>query len=210
MADLYVQYGCGHSAPEGWTSFDCSPTLRFERLPVVGRLYTKNARRFPEAVRYGDIVKGLPLSTDSCKAIFCSHVLEHLSRNDFDSALRNTRALLEPGGTFRLVLPDLEQLARRYLDSGDAQANSQFLEDSCLGREIRPRSVRELLSDWFGANPHLWMWDERSLTHELQEHGFTTIRRAAFGDWDDPRFGAVEDETRFVDAISMQCTRPLN
>ena len=57
MSGLYVQYGCGFSAPEGWKNFDASPTLQFERLPVIGRLFTKNASRFPENVRYGDIVK---------------------------------------------------------------------------------------------------------------------------------------------------------
>ena len=60
MKPLYVQYGCGWCAPEGWLNFDASPTLRFERLPMLGGLYTRNAERFPAAVRYGDIVRYRP------------------------------------------------------------------------------------------------------------------------------------------------------
>ena len=46
MLKKYVQYGCGFSAPEQWLNFDASPTLRFERLPIIGSLYTKNKSDF--------------------------------------------------------------------------------------------------------------------------------------------------------------------
>lgn len=104
---VYVQYGCGWSAPEAWLNFDSSPTLRFERLPLIGKLYTRNARRFPANVRYGDVVKGLPVADKSCDGIYASHVLEHLAFADFEKALTNTFRYLKPGGTFRLVVPDL-------------------------------------------------------------------------------------------------------
>src|ERR1041384_7587350 len=102
----YVQFGCGFSAPEGWLNFDASPTLRFERLPLVGKLYTRNTRRFPANVMFGDIVKGLPLADGSCQGIYCSHILEHLALNDLDAALKNVCRYLCADGTFRLVLPD--------------------------------------------------------------------------------------------------------
>ncbi len=53
-----MQYGCGFNAPSGWKNFDVSPTLRFERLPLIGRLYSKNQQRFPENVEYGDQMAG--------------------------------------------------------------------------------------------------------------------------------------------------------
>ena len=42
---------------------------------------------------YGDIINGLPLPEKSCKAIYCSHFLEHLSLQDFRTALKNTFAI---------------------------------------------------------------------------------------------------------------------
>src|SRR5882724_7131927 len=32
----YVHYGCLFCAPESWLNFDASPTLRFERIPILG------------------------------------------------------------------------------------------------------------------------------------------------------------------------------
>ena len=97
----YVQYGCGVFAPEGWRNFDASPTLRFERLPLVGRLYTRNQTRFPVNVEHGDIVKGLPVGRGTCRALYCSHVLEHLTLEDARLALRHTREMLREDGCFR-------------------------------------------------------------------------------------------------------------
>lgn len=39
---IYVNYGCGFTAPKEWTNFDASPTLLWERIPVIGKMYPKN------------------------------------------------------------------------------------------------------------------------------------------------------------------------
>ena len=105
----FVQYGCGWQAPANWLNFDSSPTLRFEKLPFVGRLYTKNARRFPENVFYGDIVKGLPVNNGSVARLFASHVIEHLCYQDAKLALKRSHELLKPGGLFRLIVPQIRR-----------------------------------------------------------------------------------------------------
>ena len=102
---LYVQYGCGFCAPEGWVNFDASPTLRIEKLPIIGHFVKKNRTRFPANVRYGDIVLGLPISNGSADAVYASHVLEHLAREDFETALRDAHRMLRPGGVFRSLCP---------------------------------------------------------------------------------------------------------
>ena len=203
----YVQYGCGTSAPEGWINFDASPTLRFERLPVVGRLYTRNSVRFPKSVEYGDIVLGLPLKAASCRGVYCSHVLEHLSLESFRVALRNTYALLESNGTFRLVLPDLRLLAQRYLEDSTSQAAITFMQASYLGIEKRPRGVKGVVVSLLGNSQHLWMWDYESIKEELGKAGFTQIRRAQFGDSADLFFQRVEDKIRWDDCLGVECKK---
>jgi SAM-dependent methyltransferase len=206
MAGAYVQYGCGWSAPEGWRNFDASPTLRFERLPLIGQLYMKNAARFPANVEFGDIVKGLPIEPASCQAVYCSHVLEHLALADFRVALRNTRRVLLPGGTFRLVLPDLEIAARKFLADSSADASLTFMRDTYLGLEQRPSGVRGLLVMLLGNSQHLWMWDYKSIARELELAGFSNVRRATFGDARDPMFGMVEEQSRWDDCLGVECT----
>ena len=200
-----MQYGCGLNAPSGWKNFDVSPTLRFERVPLVGRLYRKNQQRFPGNVEYGDIVKGIPLPKESCEAIYASHVLEHLSLRDFRAALANTYRLLTNGGLFRLVVPDLELLARRYLESDDPAAAVSFMEATSLGVLERQRGLRGLATTWLGNSSHLWMWDLKSMRQELLTAGFIDIERCRAGD--EPIFRDVEDAGRFVDALAVQCRK---
>ena len=207
VGNLYVQFGCGMCAPDGWTNFDASPTLRFERIPVLGRVYKKNATRFPEAVRYGDIVRGLPILPDACKGIYCSHVLEHLAFEDCLRALQNTFRYLAPGGTFRLVVPDLEQLIHAYLGNSSEAPGNWLMEVSGLGLVRRPRTFRALLFGWLGNSAHLWMWDEKSMKSALKQAGFKQIRRASFGDAADAKFAEVEEAARFEGCLALECTK---
>jgi hypothetical protein len=205
MTMAYVQYGCGLSAPRQWLNFDASPTLRLQKLPLVGRLAVAERKRFPANVRYGDIVRGLPLSPQTCRAVYCSHVLEHLSLDQFRIALANTRSLLATRGIFRLVVPDLKVAAERYVSDGSEAAAMQFMMETCLGTQERQRRIGRFLRSWLGNSQHLWMWDFPSLRRELESAGFTGIRAARAGDSEEPMFAAVEDESRWVDAVGIQC-----
>lgn len=206
----YVQYGCGMVAPPGWENYDASPTLRFERLPLIGRLYTKNQARFPSGVRFGDIIKGLPVPPASCRGVYCSHVLEHLALLDLRTALRRTLAMLAPGGLFRLVVPDLEFLASEYLASSAANAASQFMRASGLGQELRPQGIRGLMVAWLGNSQHRWMWDYKALSRELVDAGFVDVRRASYGDCTDSMFLAVEDRGRWENCLGIESRRPAD
>jgi len=202
---IYVQYGCGLSCPDGWQNFDASPTLRLQRLPLIGPLFKRGATVFPDQVRYGDILAGLPIADGTADGVYASHVLEHLAYDEFWAALRNTFRLLKPGGLFRLVVPDLDVRARAYVDKlgrGDAEANSWFMRASTLGAESRKRGAVGTLRAALGHNAHLWMWDEPSLTAALRKAGFTDVRRCCFNDSADGAFRLVEEESRFRDAAT--------
>lgn len=205
----YIQYGCGFSAPENWTNYDASPTLRFERLPIIGKIYTRNSQRFPENVKYGDIVKGLPEQPDSCDGIYCSHVLEHLAYNDFLTAIKNTYLILKPGGLFRGVVPDLKAAALSYIETFDtnpAPANT-FMQNTMLGIEDRGTSLVGLAKGMFGNSKHLWMWDYKTLQFELEKAGFKYVRPCVMGDSIDTNFSFVEEDSRFYSAAAFECTK---
>jgi hypothetical protein len=207
MAPVYLQYGCGFSVGKDWLNFDSSPTLRVERLPVIGNVLggiAGNSRRFPKQVKYGNIAKGLPIAQNSVRAVYASHVLEHLALDEFRKALGNTFNILEPGGIFRLIVPDLQERARRYVNEAStrsAEASGIFMRTTHLGLEQRPRSLLGWLRLLIGGSAHLWMWDEASIAEELRKAGFISIRRCEFGDADDMMFAQVEDPGRFKDQL---------
>jgi predicted SAM-dependent methyltransferase len=210
MSD-YVQYGCGLSAPEGWLNFDASPTLRIQKIPFIGKALVKNRVVFPASVQYGDILKGLPgIGEQGCKGIYCSHVLEHLSLEDFRLALRNTYRYLKPGGIFRCVVPDLEYAIHLYtatLKEQKEAAAFQFMNNTLLGLEKRPRGFNGLLTGFLGNAHHLWMWDQYSLAAELKAAGFASVRNCRFNDSADKHFELVEDEGRFLQAVAIEAIK---
>lgn len=205
MANTHIQYGCGLSAPREWTNFDASPKVRIERLPLIGPLTSSRTGGFPVNVRYGDIVKGLPVPANSCQAVYCSHVLEHLALGDLRTALANTRKILVAKGIFRLVVPDLRAAAMRYTEDTSDQAAIRFMSETFLGMAERQRGVMGMLRMSFGNSQHLWMWDFPSMRRELASAGFGDIRVAQFGDSEDPMFAVVEDKSRWEDAVGIQC-----
>lgn len=202
----WIHFGCGLCAPEEWTNFDCSPSLRLQRLPLVGRFVPGGPHgRFPPGVRYGDIVRGLPVSCGSARLVYSSHVLEHLSLEDLRSALRNCRRVLASEGVFRCVLPDLGHLVKEYVADGSAGAAVRFMENTLLGEPRRDRGLRGLLRHWLGNSRHLWMWDYEGLAEELRVAGFTGIRRAAFHDSEHAAFQLVEAADRWENALGIEC-----
>jgi SAM-dependent methyltransferase len=204
----YIQFGCGHCAPAEWRNFDSSATLRFEKLPVAGKLYSKNENRFPANVEYGDVVKGLPVAPNSCQGIYCSHVLEHLALDEFRIALRNVFNLLQPGGTFRFVLPDLEYYIQQYNQDSSPDAALKFMEAAHLGMEKRPKGLVSVLYEWLRTSAHLSMWDYKAMEAELKQAGFVDIRRAAFNDSSDEMFKIVEADNRWLNCLGVECRRP--
>lgn len=206
----YLQFGCGMCAPQTWRNFDAGPAFwlgkkfSFLRRPLV-KLGFPN---YPQTIEYGDVIKGLGVRPGSAKGIYCSHVLEHLALDEFRISIRNVHQYLTHGGIFRLVVPDLEHLIRCYLQDGGPGAAPRFMRDSLLGQEGSSRGMRFVARKLFGRSQHLWMWDYKAISMELENAGFTGIRRAEFGDSADRRFRDVEDLGRWENCLGVECIRP--
>ena len=223
MSNIYVNYGASTSVFPGWLNYDASPTVRIQRIPLVGKRLvglTGNGFLFPDMLLYGDIVKGLPLPDGQASGVYASHVLEHLSLADFRSALVNTLRIMKPGAIFRLIVPDLRERARRYLeqvDSADpdraAEAASAFMAACDLGMVQPAGGLLQRIRRMLGFSAHLWMWDGPSMVRALAEAGFTEIRAARLGDCEDPKFGAVEQENRYftndIREVALEARKPV-
>lgn len=91
----YLNLGCGSIWFAEWTNCDFFP------------------RRHILSV---DLKKPLPWPNNSFDALYNSHVLEHFTLKDAKQLLNEMHRVLKPGGICRLVVPDLENICRLYLD----------------------------------------------------------------------------------------------
>jgi predicted SAM-dependent methyltransferase len=203
----YIQFGCGLCAPPGWRNFDAGPSFRLQQLfPFLrAALVRLGYPDYPRNVEYADVVRGLPVNPGSANAVYCSHVLEHLALDEFRIAIRNVYGYLRPGGFFRLVVPDLEYLAKTYVADNDAQAASHFMMEARLGEERIPRGLSGFARRALGRTWHLWMWDYKGMAKELADAGFVNIRRAQIGDSAEPRFAELEDPLRWDKCLGVEC-----
>lgn len=211
MQSQNVQFGCGTCAPSSWLNFDAGPAFLLEkRFPFLkASLVRRGFPDYPASIRYGDVIKGLPIKANTAERVYCSHVLEHLALDDCRKALRNVYSYLQPGGVFRFVLPDLEFYARQYLESEAPTAAQTFMKDTLLGEQQGARGMQSLPRALFGRSQHLWMWDYKSFVPELAAAGFTAVRRATFGDSGDPIFAEVEDQGRWVNCLGVECRKAV-
>lgn len=207
----YLQYGFKLSPAIGWETYNISPIRKLQKLRFLSKsLKSKLRVIFAPEVKSGDIVKGLPVLDESYAGIYAVNALENLALADLRIALANTHRLLQEGGIFRCVVPDLEAAARHYikaLDKKEPGAALTFLTTTRLGHKTRPRGIGNLLKSLFTPNTHLWMWDAPSLTQELSDAGFKDIRLCKFNASKDGMFNSVEDAADFNGALCLEGRR---
>jgi hypothetical protein len=176
LPDLKLHLGCFDRPIEGWLNTDVTPHIWVARVPLLAEVLGRAGRLTPERleqhragvfrqVRYLDVSRRFPLADRSVRAIFSSHMLEHLSYDVARHCLRESWRLLAPGGVVRVVVPDLDNMIERYdPDRADGWVYSMF--------EARQKQDR---------NRHRWMYNERSLAAVLRDVGFQVVDRCDFG-----------------------------
>ncbi len=124
----YLNLGCGRRYHSAWTNLD----LESDDLEVISH----------------DITQGIPFETASFDAVYHSHVLEHLNPAEGRQLIQECYRVLAPGGVLRVVVPDLERIARLYLENhqqawdGDevASVNYDWMKMELLDQLVREKS----------------------------------------------------------------------
>ncbi|MDF7798967.1 methyltransferase domain-containing protein [Pontiellaceae bacterium B1224] len=146
----------------------------------------------------GDVVvdfgqfTAFPLASQSVSCIYGSHVFEHMSIYITPALFKECCRVLQPGGTLRLILPDVEKSIREYA-AGNAdfeifrrraeRAKKQWGVDNytmfdCLREDFLSRSGQPILGE--NALAHQNAWDFETIRKDLREAGFSTVEKTDF------------------------------
>jgi len=90
-------------------------------------------------VTSADLLKPLPLASESVNAVYSSHFIEHVPLEHIGSVLAECQRILKPGGILRLVLPDFEEMCAAYLmhrQDGE-HAKADFLVIEIIDQSVR-------------------------------------------------------------------------
>lgn len=202
-----LQYGAGYTGPLSWINYDAHPMVILEKIPLVKSIVKKRGKSvFAKNIKYGNIVKGFKKLENSCDAVYCSHVLEHLAYEEFRIALQNSYKCLKEDGIFRLIMPDLEVLCKKYFEEENNPDRSiNFIKGTGFG--VEKRGLKRRIKQMLMLSPHLWLWDYQSVEKILKEVGFKSVRRCEYHDSKLQAFEEVENIGRYRNAIKIEAIK---
>lgn len=197
-----VNLGCGLAVTDGWVNIDGSLNALVSTLP---QMFHRLAYRMTGASRYysedeycrllrdhyfihHDLAHNIPIADGVADFVYSSHFLEHLFRKDGENLLRESFRVLKPGGTVRVVVPDLAYALSLYA----AGEKDRMLSDNFFVED----------DDSYYAR-HKYMYDFDMLSDVLARVGFHDIRRCEFRKGRTPDLGNLDnrpDESLFVEA----------
>lgn len=200
---LILNLGCGNktASQAEVVNIDWSIYLRIKSNPILAALAPvafrgerlARFRALPDNIKVHNLAKGIPYPSDSADVVYHSHVLEHLDRPVAEAFLKEIHRVLKPGGTIRIVVPDLERICRDYLDHigkcetdpAEAQRHERYIAEmleqsvrrEAYGTSTQPPVRRFIENLLLGdarrrGETHQWMYDRISLPLLLQHVGF--------------------------------------
>jgi predicted SAM-dependent methyltransferase len=100
----YLNLGCGTRYLPEWTNVDFVKT--------------------GEGVIAHNLTLGIPFPDNSFDVVYHSHVLEHFQKNQAETFISECYRVLKPDGIIRIAVPDLEQIARLYIQQLENAKNN--------------------------------------------------------------------------------------
>jgi len=123
-----LNVGCGRRYHSDWTNLDLDSDD-------------------PSVIRH-DVTRGIPFDECVFESVYHSHILEHLNPDQGLQLIGECFRVLKPGGVLRMVVPDLERIARLYLETHeqawtgdeDSSVDYNWMKLELLDQLVRERS----------------------------------------------------------------------
>ena len=149
---IKLHLACGPNIVKGWENIDI----------LDGK-----------GIKKHDLRKRLPYKDNSVDAIFHEHFIEHLTKPEAETFLRDCRRVLKEGAAMRIGWPDLKRLINAYTlkKSRYMQYVLPFLENHRYGKDW-DEAFSDLLFDW----EHRYAYTAKHLVKVLESAGFQSIK----------------------------------
>lgn len=138
----------------------------------------------------------IKLPDESCEIVFCSHVFEHIPHVRLPMVISEINRVLKQGGLLRILTPDLETIAKAYVNKDDKFFNDAKDEDESLRTDlgyggsfvnfiVSPGQDTALLErdldSFIAGYAHLYSYDYEMMKILFTKLGFSP-RKAEFND----------------------------
>ncbi len=211
---IRLNLGCGLQAPPGWINVDGSWNARLAKYPRLRRMLSSFRLLPPDkleipwspSILIRDVRKPFPFSDGSVTAVYASHVLEHLYREEGQRLIAESFRVLAPGGILRIVVPDLRAIVEEYLGSGPLK-NPRTESETPASSHLLYR----IYDAWQDFHSHKWMYDADSLISLFKRTGFEQVERRECHNSRIAGIQQVEDPSRLLKGagVCVEGVKPL-
>lgn len=192
-AEPKLHLGCGPKYKEGW--------LNADKFDSRADIYLNGYKR-------------MPFNDNTFQYLYSEHTLEHLRITKIKFFLEECHRVLKPGGIFRITVPDLELVARKYVEK-DQEFFRPYLE------KYEPQRKQDKAKYWLVRTPggvvntlatkyfhhHRWFYDFDTLSQCCQEVGFEKVERKSFQDSEVPALATMDWAHRKHETLYMELTK---
>ena len=176
-SDLCVNLGCGTAPMSGWVNVDLA---RGEGVDIVW-----------------DVCQSLPFPDESCSALFCEHVIEHLTKDDAQRFVGECYRVLQHGGVLRMSTPDAGKYLCSYAGDGEFLRHPDFTAPA----ETRMDRINQMMREY---GLHQWVYDSESLLLLLKRGKFDCVSEQQFRVSAHPRMQGIDTESRAYESLYVE------
>lgn len=182
-----LHLGCGSNYLEGWFNTDLYPDSK--------RTHLNATKRFP-------------FPDNSFDFIFSEHMIEHIPYVGGHTMLSECFRVLKPGGTLRIVTPDMTFLLDLYQNRKEG-VNKRYIDWSCdiFIKDSAPRHPVSVINNFYRDWGHQYIYDYDVIHSTFEEIGFNNIQKLALNQSTHPELCGLEHEKRspegFLELESM-------
>lgn len=126
-----------------------------------------------------DLRRPLPIDDGVIAGIFSEHAFEHLTYAIAAHVLRESYRVLVPGGSIRIVVPDVSIFIERYA-RGDRQWFAEWEKHVLVPRGRTLPTKMGAISFVTQEYGHTSCWDFETMKHHLEEAGFVDVSKVGF------------------------------
>jgi predicted SAM-dependent methyltransferase len=177
---MKLNLGCGTQIIDDWLNVDYALGARLTKIPFF-KLLNKQLKLFnidwDNRVYIHNLTKKFPFKNESIDIIYCSHTLEHFTRETGLRFLQECHRVLKVGGIVRIVVPDLQCIVTNF--NNKVFPADQFLEKlSVLNWEYKSK-LKNFLAPYI-QYPHKCMYDTPTLLSIIGNVGFNAQSKDPF------------------------------
>jgi predicted SAM-dependent methyltransferase len=141
---------------------------------------------------YRDLSYGIPVLDESVDFIYTSHFIEHLEKDTCNRLIKDIFRVLKPGGTIRIVVPDLAYTISLYSKGYKKEMLDNYFFINCNGSEY---------------SRHRYMYDYDMLEEILNKNGYVNVVKAGYQSGKTPDIDILDNQPEV--SIYVEAIKPI-